>query len=169
MDTFIIDAYNLIHRVDELRVLLQQSQDICISTMVSKLQAHFFGVKIKVVLVFDGYGINQIDKNIHVKFSKTDTGMDYGNADGLIKHLVNKSKNPKLLKIISSDKDITFYAKSCGCRISSSETFWGEIKDKRYEKFLSNMEQKEKPEYVTKGEVEYFLKKFTNTDDSNTN
>lgn len=161
METIIIDAYNLMHKVTELRLLLAQSQDACVDAMVSKLYSHYFGRGVKCILVFDGYGKNTHQNNIHVKFSKTDVGQDYGHADALIKHLVEKSRNPKLLKIVSSDKDITFFAKECGSRIQTSDSFWGEVKDRRIERIEAERESKEKPEIVTRGEFEFLMKEFT--------
>lgn len=161
METIIIDAYNLMHKVTELRLLLAQSQDACVDAMVSKLRTHYFGRGVKCILVFDGYGKNRHDHNVEVKFSKTDVGPDYGHADALIKHLVTKSRNPKLLKIVSSDRDITFFAKDCGSRIQTSEGFWGEVKDRRTDFIESVTESKEKPNLVTRGEFEFLLKEFT--------
>jgi len=160
METIIIDSYNLMHKVTELRILLEQSQDACVDAMVSKLHSHYFGRGVKCILVFDGYGKNKHEHNIEVKFSKTDVGPDYGHADALIKHLVEKAKNPKLLKIVSSDKDITFFAKECGARIQTSESFWGEVKDRRIERIEEIRESKEKPDIVTKGEFDFLLKEF---------
>jgi predicted RNA-binding protein with PIN domain len=161
METIIIDAYNLMHKVSELRLLLQQSQDICVDTMVSKLQGHFFGRGYKVILVFDGQGKNKHDQNIEVKFARTGVGPDWGNADALIKYLVEKAKNPKLLKIVSSDREITWFAKDCGCKIQTAESFWGEVKDRRIERAEEIRESKEKPNIVTKTEFDYLLKEFT--------
>lgn len=161
METIIIDAYNLMHKVSELRVLLAQSQDACVDAMVSKLSSHYFGRGVKCILAFDGYGKNRHDRNVEVKFSKTDVGPDYGHADALIKHLVEKSRNPKLLRIVSSDREITFFAKDCGAKIQTSDSFWGEVKDRRIERIEAIRESKEKPEHVTHGEFEYLLKEFT--------
>lgn len=161
METIIIDAYNLMHKVSELRILLEQSQDACVDAMVSKLSSHYFGRGVKCILAFDGYGKNRHERNIEVKFSKTDVGPDYGHADALIKHLVDKSRNPKLLKIVSSDREITFYAKDSGSRIQTVESFWGEVKDRRVERIEAVRESKEKPNLVTKGEFEFLLKEFT--------
>jgi predicted RNA-binding protein with PIN domain len=148
------------HKVTELRLLLQQSQDITVDAMVSKLHSHYFGRSTKIILVFDGFGMNKHQQNIEVKFSKTGTGPDYGTADALIKHLIEKSKNPKLMKVISSDRDITFFAKECGSRIQTAEGFWGEVKDRRIERIEDARESKEKPEIVTKGEFDFLLKEF---------
>ena len=161
METIIIDAYNLMHKVTELRILLAQSQEICVDTMIQKLRTHYFGMGVKCILVFDGFGQNKHESNIEVKFSKTGVGPDYGNADGLIKHLIEKSKNPKLMKIVSSDREVSSFAKECGSRILTSESFWGEVKDKRIEQYDAYKESIEKPSVVTRTEFDFLLKEFT--------
>ncbi len=161
MENIIIDAYNLMHKVTELRLLLAQSQEICVDTMIAKLKSHYFGRSTKCIIVFDGFGQNKHDGNISVKFSKTGVGPDYGNADGLIKHLIEKSRNPKLIKVVSSDREVSSFAKECGSRILTSESFWGEVKDKRTERNEAIRESKEKPAVVTRTEFEFLLKEFT--------
>jgi predicted RNA-binding protein with PIN domain len=160
MHTIIIDAYNLIHKIDELRTLLSQDQDICVDTMITKLQSHFYQKGYKVVLVFDGMGKNKHQGNIEVKFSKTQVGNKYENADALIKVLIDKSRSPKLVLVVSSDREVTAYAKISGCKIQSGDSFWGEVKDQRIIRRDAYRESKEKPDHVTKGEVDYFLKEF---------
>ena len=160
MESIIIDAYNLMHKVSELQLLLKQSQETCVDTMVQKLHGHYFGKGYKVILVFDGHGKNKHDGNIEVKFSKTDVGSDYGHADALIKHLVEKAKNARLVKVVSSDRDVTFFAKECGAKIQTSESFWGEVKDKRIERIEAYREENEKPSVVSKNEFDFLLKEF---------
>lgn len=160
MEKIIIDAFNLMHRVSELGFLLKQSQDALVDTMVSKLHGHFFNTKVKVILVFDGLGKNKSFKNIEVKFSKTEAANNYESADAYIKEMISKARNPKLVKIISSDKEISWYAKECGCRTQTSESFWGEIKNKRVQQLEDEADSKEKPEHVTKSEFEFFIKQF---------
>lgn len=161
METIIIDAYNLMHKVGELSVLLKQNQDACVDAMIAKLYSHYGSKKIKVVLVFDGMGKNKSSANIEIKFSKTNVGPDYGNADKLIKSLVEKAKNKKLLIVVSSDNDIVWFAKECGCRVQSSESFWGEVKGRRQQFRDAARDSDEKPEVVTRVEYDYLLKEFT--------
>jgi predicted RNA-binding protein with PIN domain len=161
METIIIDAYNLMHKVGELKHLLKQSQDIAVDTMVAKLQNHFFNSRVKVILVYDGYGKNKHDRNIDVKFSKTDITQSYESADQFIKHMIEKVRNKKLVKVVSTDNEITWYAKDCGCRVQTSESFWGELKDKKIRQIEAEQESKEKPDVVTRSEFEFMLKQFT--------
>jgi predicted RNA-binding protein with PIN domain len=149
------------HKVGELKHLLKQSQDAAVDAMVAKLQNHFLNSRVKVILVFDGYGKNKHVKNIDVKFSKTDVGETYESADQLIKNKIEKSRNKKLAKVVSSDNEIIWFAKDCGCRVQTSESFWGELKEKKIKRIEREQESKEKPDVVTRGEFEFLLKQFT--------
>ena len=148
------------HKVAELQLLLKQSQDVCVDSMTAKLQSHYFGKGCKVILVFDGHGKNRHEQNIEVKFAKTDVGPDYGHADELIKHLIEKSRNPKLIKVVSSDREVTSFARECGAKIQTAEAFWGEVKERRIERAETYREENEKPAAVTKNEFDFFLKEF---------
>lgn len=161
METILVDAYNLMHKVPELKVLLKQNQDVCVDIMVAKMQGHFTGSGRKVILVFDGHGQNRHLKNIEVKFSRTDITHDYGDADKMIKAMIDKFRNKKLLKVVSSDNEVSWYARECGAKVLSSKSFWGELKDKKTKQRIANQDVNEKPQVVTKGELEYLLKLFT--------
>jgi predicted RNA-binding protein with PIN domain len=161
METIFVDAYNLMHKIPELKVLLKQDRDICVDAMVAKMQSHFTGSGRKVILVFDGHGQNRHLKNIEVKFSKTDIAHDYENADKMIKAMIDKFRNKKLLKVVSSDNEISWYARECGAKVQASKSFWGELKDKKHKQYIANRDENEKPQVVTRGELEYLLKEFT--------
>jgi predicted RNA-binding protein with PIN domain len=161
METIFVDAYNLMHKVPELKILLKQDRDICVDIMVAKMQGHFTESGRKVILVFDGHGQNRHLKNIEVKFSSTDITHNYGNADKMIKAMIDRFRNKKLLKVVSSDNEVAWYARECGAKIQSSKSFWGELKDKKYKQRLSTRDTDEKPQVVTRGELEYLLKLFT--------
>ncbi|RPI14641.1 MAG: hypothetical protein EHM58_16060 [Ignavibacteriae bacterium] len=167
METIIVDAYNLIHKVKELQVLLKQSQEVAVDIMIAKFQSHFISGKTKIVIVFDGYGMNKQAGNIMIKFAKTDVGHHYENADDLIKATIDKTRNKKLIKVVSSDNSITLYARDSGCRIQSSASFWGELKEKRTRRNIQLGEQNEKPQVVTRSELEYLLKQFTRKNGGN--
>jgi predicted RNA-binding protein with PIN domain len=128
--------------------------------MIQKLSSHYTGSGVKIIIAFDGKGSNRHHKNIDVKFSYTDVGHQFENADQLIKHLIEKAKNPKLFKIVTNDNEIKFFAKECGCKTQSLDSFWGELRDKRAQRINAHRESKEKPDHVTKGEVQFFLEAF---------
>lgn len=161
METFIIDAYNLIHKIPELKKLLSEEQDIIVDTLTAKLQNYFYNSRNKVMVVFDGHGKNKSSKNIEVRFASTDITHGYNNADDLIKSMIDRSRNKKLLNVVTSDNEIRWYAGDSGCNVISSKSFWSELKRKKTHKEDLLRESNEKPQSVTKGEVEYLLKQFT--------
>jgi predicted RNA-binding protein with PIN domain len=160
METIIIDSYNLMHKVPELHVLLKQDQDSAVDAMIARMQGHFIKSGVKIILAFDGYGKNRHLGNIDAKFSKTNTSHGYENADQLIKALIDKTRNKKLIRVVSSDNEITYYARECGCKVQGSASFWGELKEKRVLRMQRSGESSEKPQVVTRGEFEYLLKEF---------
>lgn len=72
-------------------------------------------------MVFDGYpkaSAQNLEKNnIDVLFSREET------ADARIKRMVEASKNPKNITVVSDDREIIFFVKSVGCRSMGVEEF----------------------------------------------
>ncbi len=76
--------------------------------------------KHKIIVVFDGYPKGSAQKleetDIDLVFSKEET------ADARIKRMVEASKNPKNIAVVSDDREIQFFIKSVGaCSISVDE------------------------------------------------
>ena len=160
METIIIDTNNLLHKVGSLKMLLNQDKDIAVDTMIAKMQSNFPKKGAKIILVFDGYGKNRQIGSIEAKFSKTNV-VKFENADELIKSLIDRARNAKLLRIVTSDNEIAWYARNSGCKIQSSSGFWGELKDKKFRQRVREGDINEKPQVVTRVEYDYLLKEFT--------
>lgn len=73
----------------------------------------------KVTIVFDGksdmvgfmpYGESTRKYGMEVIFTSNES------ADDKIKELVSSSKNPKMIVVVSDDKEIQFFIRSCGAR-----------------------------------------------------
>lgn len=160
METIIIDAYNLMHKVPELKSLLKKDRSVFSEALIAKMQSHFYRRKAEVILVFDGHGQNKHSGNITLKFSKTDVGNSYHSADEMIKEMIEKKRNKKLLKIVSSDNEINWFARECGCVVQDSGSFWEDVKQRRRKLKTAYLESHEKPQELSKGEFEYLLKQF---------
>ena len=160
METIIIDTYNIMHKVRALHLLLKQEQDVIVDTMILKMQSYFNRRGVKITLVFDGYGKNKHSGNVEVKFSQTNVSHGYENADMLIKALIDKTRNKKLIRVVSSDNEVTNYARECGCKIQSAQGFWGELKEKKIMRMIREGDVNEKPQEVTRIEFDYLLKEF---------
>jgi len=83
----------------------------------------------KCLVVFDGYADpasdNLADGNIEVIFSRRVS------ADERIKRLVELTSAPKNIIVVSDDKEIAFFVRSCGARSMSVEDFLGTREKKR--------------------------------------
>jgi len=75
----------------------------------------------KFTVVFDGYpkvAEQKLDEaDIDVVFSQEET------ADAWIKRMVEASKNPKNIAVVSDDREIMFFIKSIGARSVAVEEF----------------------------------------------
>jgi len=75
----------------------------------------------KITVVFDGYpkvsAQNLAETDIDVVFSREET------ADARIKRMVEASKSPKNIVVVSDDREIIFFVKSVGCRSMGVEEF----------------------------------------------
>jgi len=119
---YIIDGYNIINhplftqhapkKIEDSRVRLLEF------IRVNKFCA---SPKNKITVVFDGHSdlSSQIlDKtDIDIIFSRRET------ADERIKKMVEKADNPKNVVVVSDDKEITFFAKSCGAKVLNIQEF----------------------------------------------
>jgi len=160
LETIIIDTNNLLHKVGSLKKLLNQDKDVAVDTMIARMQSNFPNKAVKIVLVFDGYGKNRNIGNIEAKFSKTNV-VKFENADELIKSLIDRARNSKLLRIVTSDNEIAWYARNSGCKIQSSSGFWSELKDKKIQQRVREGDVNEKPQFSSRVEYDYLLKEFT--------
>ena len=77
--------------------------------------------KSKITVVFDGYpkvsAQNLEETDINVVFSREET------ADARIKKMVEASKNPKNIVVVSDDREIKFFIKSIGASSIGVEEF----------------------------------------------
>ncbi len=118
MQTYIIDGNNLIGKIKKLFIVQKTNPQNSREQLVHILDRYFAKRKQKVSLHFDGF------QGFAIKSSKS--GIYYSNnrtADYEIKKEIERSKNPRLLSVVTSDHEIQNFAKVCGCKVIKSETF----------------------------------------------
>jgi len=117
----IIDAYNIINHIQfgPIRKKIKDPQRALLEFLKNRRLGR--NSKSKITVVFDGYpkvAAQKLDEtDIDVVFSKEET------ADARIKRLVQASKNPKNIVVISDDREIRFFVKSIGARSIGVEEF----------------------------------------------
>ncbi len=117
---YIIDAYNIINHIQgPIRKKIKDPQRALLEFLKNRRLER--NSKSKITVVFDGYpkvAAQKLDEtDIDVVFSKEET------ADARIKRLVQASKNPKNIVVISDDREIRFFVKSIGARSIGVEEF----------------------------------------------
>jgi predicted RNA-binding protein with PIN domain len=122
----IVDGYNLIHKIPNLKSLLHRDLEQTRERLITLLGSYGERRKVEVVITFDGTllhsGHSLNTPKIKVLFSRPPQ-----KADQLIKSLIEQTKHKKLLMVVSSDREITRFAKVCGCEIKSSEEFYESV------------------------------------------
>jgi predicted RNA-binding protein with PIN domain len=154
LKTIIIDSNNLIHKVSEFKKLFNENPESAqlslIESVKSKINKNY-----KLIFVFDGFG--NIKRN-NVFYSGKIT------ADEVIRKYIEDNYRKHTLMVVSSDAEIQRLAKICGCEIKKSEDFWKELntfrtKGKNINQLL--YKEGEKPDRISKKELEEFKKYFT--------
>ena len=118
---YIIDAYNTINHIQfsPIRKKIKDPQ----RALLEFIKNRKFGrnSQSKITVVFDGYpkvsAQNLTETDIDVIFSREET------ADARIKIMVEASKNPKNIVVVSDDREIIFFVKSVGARFIGVKEF----------------------------------------------
>lgn len=116
---FIIDGYNLIRQTRVLdRIKLEDSRAALVRFLnVYKPQGSSNN---HVTIVFDGKEVGFFSRavsNIEIIFTRNES------ADEKIKKLVEKSKNPKNVVVVTNDREVQFAVRQLGARVKKVEDF----------------------------------------------
>lgn len=154
MKTIVIDSNNLIHKISELKRLFSESSESAQLTLIESVKSKV-NRNYKLIFVFDGFG--NIKRNYVFYSGKI-------SADEVIRKYIEDNYSRKTLTVVSSDAEIQRLAKVCGCEVKKSEDFWKELnpspaKGKNINQLL--YKEGEKPDSISKKELEEFKKYFT--------
>ena len=117
---YIIDGYNLIHNpAFTLSKKINNTKRALLELIKTKRLCG--SPRNKIIVVFDGYpGAGEFKQDyadIEVIFSKKET------ADEKIKKIIEASGNCKNSVVVTDDKEVRFFVKAAGCRITGVEEF----------------------------------------------
>ncbi|MHC1739276.1 MAG: NYN domain-containing protein [Ignavibacteriaceae bacterium] len=119
MKEYLIDGNNLIGKVPNLQSLQKKDKESARESLVYLVERYFHSRKVKVTIYFDGYRNSGIKTNaLNIKYSDSKT------ADEIIKKDIGLSKSPRNLVVVSSDNEITGFARVCACEVRLSEQFY---------------------------------------------
>ncbi|MBI9070004.1 MAG: NYN domain-containing protein [Melioribacteraceae bacterium] len=126
MKYFIIDGNNLIGKMKDLWNIQKVNPQSSREKLAYKIERFFAGKPQKASLHFDGHPAGAIKityAKIVYSFDKT--------ADDSIKLEISNLKNPKLATIVTSDNNLTQFARKCSCNVITSEEFARSMKGKK--------------------------------------
>ncbi len=147
--TYLIDAYNVLHKLPELGRILSQQPDYARRALVERVENWAAGTKARVVLVFDGRGEDLPSRAVRVVFSGNES------ADRHIRRALEKSANPRAVTVVSSDLEVAAHARACEAEAMRSETFLERIHGR-----AEAVEEDVKNRKLTPSEVEYWKRLF---------
>lgn len=162
MKHFIIDAHNVIHKSSFLKSQINTSIDVARNALLQMIKNYLVKFpSYKYTVIFDGIiGYNSVNAhNIKIQNSGEKE------ADELIKLKISKLNSTKNVIVVSSDHEITAFAKVYACEILSSESFLNLISDIVISKIgktkINKKNKSEKPNTPSKKEMNEFLELFT--------
>lgn len=118
MTHYIIDGNNLIGRSKMLKEVHSKDKQRSRAELVSMLNSYFAGKKLSITLHLDGF------KNLTLSLSKGKiVYSDKQSSDTKIREEISKSRNPKLITLVSSDRPLADFARVNSCSIVKSEDF----------------------------------------------
>lgn len=142
MKQYIIDGNNLIGKVLSLKILQKKDKQGSREKLAIIIDNYFSQKNAKVFLHFDGYPKEPIRiNNVSIIYSENLS------ADEKIKNQISKSKNPRNIIVVTSDNNLTEYARVCSSTVIKCEEF---AKDILHQK--DNDEEKRRIEEISNNE-----------------
>ena len=124
---FIVDGYNLINKIAEIKNLSLQDKRSYLIFLLEDF-GRTMSLNNKISVVFDGredvISSEVLSKRIEVIFSKGES------ADLLIKKLVKNSSNPQNIVVVTEDRAIISCVRSWGASSKKSSEFLENLKKK---------------------------------------
>lgn len=155
---YIIDGYNVIHRIDRFRAQMVQSLEKGRSALITKLSSFQSRRRVSVTVVFDGDhapGVYPESRgSVEILFSKPPK-----KADDLIKRLIDEQHHKKDITVVSSDMAVMHYAKASGCGVMSSEHFYSYMSESGEESVADDLGKKGDPQ-MSRSEIRDWIDLF---------
>lgn len=125
MTHYIIDGNNLIGKIPALMKIQKKDKQSSREKLALMLQRFFLNKKANVTLHLDGFAVSKINAGKKkIIYSEDIT------ADEKIKNQIEKSKSPRTITVITSDSNLSQFAKVCSCKVIPSEDFAKQLNSK---------------------------------------
>ncbi len=155
----LIDGYNLYHYV---RNLYQQQQQVELGLIAfcKLIEAWAARAKEKTTIIFDGtLPVEMKYEYPKLAYVKLVYSGHKQSADALIEQRIRESSAPKLLTVVSSDREILSIANKRKCKSITSQDYWTVVAKKLTRKKRTPM-PREKQKGLSSDELDYWVKIF---------
>lgn len=126
----IIDGYNLIRRIPELRALDKEDLEAGRDGLVQELSAYRAGRGYRITVVFDGTGSMHLGEGSEKRAGITIRYSARGqSADSVIKRMCHESQADI---VVSGDREIIDAARRSGATPVSPDLFWDKVQEQLY-------------------------------------
>ncbi|MDF1526409.1 MAG: NYN domain-containing protein [bacterium] len=137
----VIDGYNLIRRIPELRTLDSQDLEVGRNRLAHELSAYRAGKGHQIIVVFDGAdsihlgGGSEKVAGITIRYSARGQS-----ADQVIQKMCREGGAEV---VITGDREIIDVAKAAGVTAVSPDLFWNKVQEEMYRRFKGEEDQEE--------------------------
>ena len=142
----LVDGYNLLFQNPELRKILERDLEQARKILINQLEEYASKNNLHILIVFDGdikmKSRDESRSRVNVCFSESPE-----KADPLIKRLLEKTGKNRDFTVVTSDNEISNYARLCGVSVISSQKFAEQISthfsdgvEKKYSHSMTNTE-----------------------------
>lgn len=127
MKHYIIDGNNLIGKIKSLNQIQKKNKRPSREKLAFLLGRYFAKRKNSINLHFDGFENDAIKvSGIKIIYSGSIS------ADEKIKHEIERSNNPKIITLVTSDSNLAEFGRVCSCQVIKSEEFAKQINSENY-------------------------------------
>ncbi|NOZ63070.1 MAG: NYN domain-containing protein [Calditrichaeota bacterium] len=159
---YLIDGYNVIHKIPELRSAMKTSLEKARNALIRRILTYLATKKIEITLIFDGDDVGFVGnpyerkRRLHIYYSHAPE-----KADPLIKRFIRQKADSAQLFLVTEDNDLINFGKSRGVKNISPAQFYQLL---RKEAQQTQLDQKfDKP--MTEEDLATWLKIFGEGED----
>ncbi|NOX87533.1 MAG: NYN domain-containing protein [Calditrichaeota bacterium] len=157
MNNYLIDGYNLGHKIPEVVQLLKKRDFYsAIERIVQYVQSKINARKNRVIIVFDGrqgvFDFPAVSSVVEIRFSRKPQ-----EADDIIRDFLRKTSDTSEWIVVSSDLEILKTARDLGAGFIRSENFYVPGDSSTPDRLSPETRQKYDPKDV---DIDYWLKMF---------
>jgi predicted RNA-binding protein with PIN domain len=143
-DWLLIDGYNLLHMVDELKALLRTDLSLARHRLIRQIEGTAYRMAPQTTVVFDGRESGQ-DPALTAKHMEIYFSPGKHTADTIIERLVRRFPNPGKILVVTSDRAESDAVLSDGAQVMSSQEFIDQCKIDSRKPVQQRMRPGEKP------------------------